>query len=197
MDPIRWNTGSCTCFSIDAWAAQLKTCEDEESFRATYQSFLNTTWQALQGVQQCTGDFPFVQPTTEKIRRAYYMKNRTLILHNQIVWGAEADDDRPVIPTQEEQLKHGSSKRGTSLSAQGKKGGFGDHGDGNDPNEPAMSSRTRGGAPDRLNFRAKVPTESKYLDAVALCALKMSMRSQPKISDTVSRKVISPDLCRL
>ena len=77
---------ACMCFSMQTWLDQLKTCKDEESFKVTYQSFLDTTWQALQGLQQCTDDFPYVQPSPEEVRKAYYMKNRTLILHNQIVW---------------------------------------------------------------------------------------------------------------
>ena len=77
---------ACTCFSMQAWIDQLETCENEESFKTTYQSFLDTTWQALLGEQQCTGtgDFPYVQPAEDEIRRAYYMKNRTLLLHNQL-----------------------------------------------------------------------------------------------------------------
>ena len=53
---VEGNLGqACTCFSMQAWIDQLKTCEDEESFRTTYQSFLDTTWQALLGEKQCTG----------------------------------------------------------------------------------------------------------------------------------------------
>ena len=125
---------------MQAWIDHLKTCENEESFKTTYQSFLDTTWQALQGVQQCTGDFPYVQPTTEEITRAYYMKNRTLILHNQIVWGEGADDDRPMIPTQGEPPQQESSRRGTSRSARKRKDRSGDHGDSDDPHDPGSSA---------------------------------------------------------
>ena len=62
---------ACTCLSMQSWIDQLKTCESEESFKTTHQSFLDTTWQALEGEQQCTGEFPYVKPTTEEIRRAY------------------------------------------------------------------------------------------------------------------------------
>ena len=88
---------ACMCFSMQQWVDQLKTCTDEESFKTTYQSFLDT-WQAIQGHQQTTNTFPYVQPTQQEVKKAYYMRNRTLILHNQIVWGEGADEDRPVIP---------------------------------------------------------------------------------------------------
>ena len=68
------------------------------------------------------------------------MKNRTLILHNQIAWGTEADDDRPVISTQGEQQPQGSSRRGTSRSAQKRKDRSGDHGDSDDPDDPGSSA---------------------------------------------------------
>ena len=42
---------ACTCFSMKAWLDQLASCTSEESFLTTYQSFLDTTWQALQGLQ--------------------------------------------------------------------------------------------------------------------------------------------------
>ena len=93
---------ACMCLSMQQWVDQLKTCKDEETFKTTYQSFLNTTWEAIQGQQQTTNTFPYVLPTQPEVRKAYYMKNRTLILHNQIVWGPGADDDRPVIPKQQE-----------------------------------------------------------------------------------------------
>ena len=84
---------ACACFSMQAWVDQLATCKDEESFVTTYNSFLDTTWQALQGLQQCTGDFPYQKPTEAETVRAYYMKNRALLLHNQLVWGEGADED--------------------------------------------------------------------------------------------------------
>ena len=101
------------CFSMKQWVDQLKTCQDEESFRTTYQSFLNTTWQAIQGHQQTTNTFPYVQPTQQEVKKAYYMRNRTLILHNQIVWGEGADDDRPAIPKQQERTTRRSSTEDT------------------------------------------------------------------------------------
>ena len=41
------------------------------------------------------------------------MKNRTLILHNQIVWGPSADEDGPVRPKQQEGSRRRSSHRDT------------------------------------------------------------------------------------
>ena len=93
---------ACMCLSMQQWVDQLKTREDEETFKTTYQSFLNTTWEAIEGHQQTTNTFPYVQPTQPELKKAIYMKNRTLILHNQIVWGSGADDDHPVIPKQQE-----------------------------------------------------------------------------------------------
>ena len=75
---------ACMCLSMQQWVDQLKTCEDEETFKTTYQSFLNTTWEAIQGHQQTTNTFPYIQPTQPELKKAIYMKNRTLILHNQI-----------------------------------------------------------------------------------------------------------------
>ena len=40
---------ACTCLSMQAWIDQLKTCDNEESFKTTYQGFLDTTWLALHG----------------------------------------------------------------------------------------------------------------------------------------------------
>ena len=127
---------ACTCFSMQAWVDQLKTCEDEESFKTTYQSFLDTTWQALLWEKQCTGVFPYVQPAEDEIRRAYYMKNRTLLLHNQIVWGEGADNDRPKIPTRGEQPEQESSKKRTSRTTKKRKDRSDDHGDSDDPHDP-------------------------------------------------------------
>ena len=114
---------ACMCFSMKSWVDQLATCRDEESFRTTYQSFLDTTWQALQGFQQWTGHFPYLKATDEEVRKAYYMKNRTLLLHNQIVWGKEADDDQPVVPGREEQQHKERPKGDTDSSRQGKRRG--------------------------------------------------------------------------
>ena len=120
---------------MQAWVDQLARCKDEESFVTTYNSFLDT-WQALEGLQQRTGDFPYQKPTDAETRRAYYMKNRTLLLHNQIVWGEGADEDRPVIPRQGEQSHQQRPTRGAASSVQppGKKGKSGDHEE-DDPNE--------------------------------------------------------------
>ena len=125
---------ACICFSMLVWVDQLATCKDEESLKITYQSFLDTTWQALQGLQQCTGQFPYLRPTEAEAIKAYYMKNRTLILHNQIVWGKEADKDQPVIPSQEEQSRQDSSRRDETSSTQEKRDRSGDH-DEDDPNK--------------------------------------------------------------
>ena len=43
---------ACTCLSMQAWIDQLKTCDNEESFKTTYQGFLDSTWLALQGEKQ-------------------------------------------------------------------------------------------------------------------------------------------------
>ena len=138
---------ACMCFSMQQWVDQLKTCEDEESFKTTYQSFLNTTWQAIQGHQQTTDTFPYVQPTGKEIKKAYYMKNRTLILHNQVVWGPGADEDQPVIPEQ-----HGRSTRRSPTKDTGlrlptefseKRNRSGDD-DGDDPNKRRSDSDPRG-----------------------------------------------------
>ena len=88
---------------MQGWVEQLASCKDEESFLTAYQSFLDTTWQAIQGNVQCTGDFPYQGPTETEARKAYFMKNRTLILHNQIVWGRDVEEEQPVIPKQGEQ----------------------------------------------------------------------------------------------
>ena len=125
---------ACVCFSMQAWVDQLATCEDEESFLTTYNSFLDTTWQALQGLEQCTGNFPYKKPTDDETRRAYFMKNRTLLLHNQIVWGKEADDDKPVIPSKGEQSQEQSARGSASSTQQGEKGKSDDQ-DGDDPNK--------------------------------------------------------------
>ena len=45
------------CLSMQQWVDQLKTCKDEETFKTTYQSFVNITWEAIQGQQQTTKRF--------------------------------------------------------------------------------------------------------------------------------------------
>ena len=137
---------ACMCFSMQQWVDQLKTCEDEESFKTAYQSFL-TTWQAIQGRQQTTDTFPYVQPTGQEIKKAYYMKNRTLILHNQIVWGPDADDDQPVIPQPQERSTGKSPPKDTSMRLptefSEKRNRSGDD-DGDDPNKRRPDSDPRG-----------------------------------------------------
>ena len=54
---------ACMCLSMQQWVEQLKTCEDEDSFLTTYQSFLDTTWQAVEERSQVTDTFPYVLPT--------------------------------------------------------------------------------------------------------------------------------------
>ena len=39
-------------------------------------------------------------PTIQELSVAYYMKNRALILHNRIVWGPDADQDKPKAQSQ-------------------------------------------------------------------------------------------------
>ena len=138
---------ACMCFSMQQWVDQLKTCEDEESFKITYQSFLNTTWQAIQGQQQTTNTFPFVQPTQREVTKAYYMKNRTLILHNQMVWGPGADEDQPVLPNQQERSTRRSSPKDTGLRLptefSEKRTRSGDD-DGDDPNKRRPPSDPKG-----------------------------------------------------
>ena len=96
---------ACMCFSMQQWVNELKTCKDEESFVTTYQSFIDTTWEAFEERLQITDTFPYVRPTPDEVLKAYYMKNRALILHNRLVWGPEADKDRPVVPTTQEEAK--------------------------------------------------------------------------------------------
>ena len=126
---------ACICMSMQAWVDQLSTCKGEESFLTTYNSFLDTTWQALQGLQQCMGDFPYQKPKKEETTKAHYMKNRTLLLHNQIVWGEGADEDKPVIPKQGEQsecpIRGAASTAQIITDEQGTSGGQ----EGDDPNE--------------------------------------------------------------
>ena len=129
---------ACTCLSMPQWVEQLKTCEDEDSFLTTYQSFLDTTWQAVEERSQVTDTFPYVLPNHTELPRAYYMKNRTLLVHNQLVWGPGADDDRPVMPTAQEGSQPKSSSGGTMIllsggSGEGRNPLDGD--DGDDPNK--------------------------------------------------------------
>ena len=127
---------ACMCLSMQQWVDQLKTCEDEESFLTVYQSFLDTAWQAFEEVLPLTNTFPYVLPTETEVRRAYYMKNRTLHVHNQLVWGPGADDDRPVVSTTQEESKQKSSSGGTlTLLAGGSEGGEIPSG-GNDGDDP-------------------------------------------------------------
>ena len=139
---------ACMCFSMQQWVDQLKTCEDEEGFKTTYQSFLDTTWQAIQGHQQTTDTFPYVQPTGQEIKKAYYMKNRTLILHNQIVWGPGADEDQPVIPEQQGRSTRRSPAKDTGLRLptefSEKRARSGDDDDDDDPNKRRPDSDPRG-----------------------------------------------------
>ena len=76
---------ACMCLSMQKWVDELKTCEDEESFLTTYQSFLDTTWEAFEERVQLTNTFPYVQPTTQELSIAFYMKNRALLLHDRLV----------------------------------------------------------------------------------------------------------------
>ena len=129
---------ACTCLSMPQWVEYLKTCEDEDSFLTTYQSFLDTTWQAMEERSQVTDTFPYVLPSHAELLKAYYMKNRTLLVHNQLVWGPGADDDRPVVPTAKEGSQPKSSSGGTMYllsggSGEGRHPSDGD--DGDDPNK--------------------------------------------------------------
>ena len=67
------------------------------------------------------------------------MKNRTLILHEQIVWGEGADEDLPVIPIQGEQPPKSSSKKDKSRSSRKRKERSGDRGS-DDPDDPGSSA---------------------------------------------------------
>ena len=62
---------ACVCFSMQGWVEQLASCKDEDSFLTTYQSFLDTTWQAIQGLVPCTGEFPYQKPTDTEARKAF------------------------------------------------------------------------------------------------------------------------------
>ena len=114
---------ACMCLSMQQWVEQLKTCKDEESFLTTYQSFLDTTWQAVEERLQITNTFPYVLPTDTEARKAYYLKNRTLLVHNQFVWGPEAEHDRPDVSTTQEGSRQKSSSGGTLILLSGGSGG--------------------------------------------------------------------------
>ena len=97
---------------MQAWVDVLKTCEDEESFLTTYQSFLDTTWEAMENRVPSTDSFPYIQPTPQELGVAYYMKNRALILHNRLVWGPDADKDNPKPPSKQQESKSKPSQEG-------------------------------------------------------------------------------------
>ena len=84
---------ACMCLSMQQWVDQLRTCETEESFLTTYQSFLETTWEMVANRAPASGTFPYVGPTQQELSVAYHMKNRALILHDKIVWGPQADEE--------------------------------------------------------------------------------------------------------
>ena len=109
---------------------------DEDSFLTTYQGFLDTTWQAVEERHQVTEKFPYVLPTDPVVRRAYYMKNRTLLVHNQLMWGPEAESDRPVVPTAQEGSRQKSSSGGTLILLSGGSGGGDIPSGGNDGDDP-------------------------------------------------------------
>ena len=66
------------CLSMQQWVDQLKTCETEESFLTTYQSFLETTWEMVANRAPASGTFPYVEPTPQELSVAYHMKNRCI-----------------------------------------------------------------------------------------------------------------------
>ena len=103
---------ACMCFSMQRWVDELKTCKDEESFLTTYQSFLNTTWEAVANRVPSSGTFPFIHPTPQELSVAYYMKNRALILHNRMVWGPEADEKNPKPPSKKQESESKPSQEG-------------------------------------------------------------------------------------
>ena len=106
---------ACTCLSMQKWVDELKTCETEESFLTTYQSFLDTTWEAVENRVPTSDTFlPYVKPTPQELSVAYYMKNRALILHNRIVWGPDADKDNPRTHSKQSESKSKPSQEGAS-----------------------------------------------------------------------------------
>ena len=121
--------------SLVQWASRRQTSmatSAPEAEVSAMAGFLDTTWLALQGEKHCAGEFPYVKPTSEEIVR-YYMKNRTLILHEQIVGGEGADEELPVIPIQGEQPPKTSSKKDKCRSSRKRTERSGDHGDSDDP----------------------------------------------------------------
>ena len=102
---------ACMCLSMQRWVDELKTCESEESFLTTYQSFLDTTWEAVENRVPSSDTFPYVKPTPQELSVAYYMKNRALILHNRIVWGPDADKDNPKPPSNNRNLSQNRPRR--------------------------------------------------------------------------------------
>ena len=131
---------ACMCFSMQQWVEQLQTCQDEDSFLTTYQSFLDTTWQAAQERSQATGTFPYALPTQEELYTAYYMKNCTLLVHNDMVWGPGADQDRPKVSTVHEGSQPKSSSGGTLILLSGGASGGGAPSGGNDGDDPNKKS---------------------------------------------------------
>ena len=72
------------------------------------------------------------------------MKNRTLILHNQIVWGKEAEEEKPLVPDQKEQSQQQQPRSSStslthSLANQGDT--MGDQDD-DDPNRRKTKCKT-------------------------------------------------------
>ena len=105
---------ACMCLSMQVWVDELRTCENEESFLTTYQSFLDTTWEAVANRAPVSGTFPYVKPTPQELSVAYYMKNRALILHNRIVWGPDADKNNPKPPSKQQESESKQSHEGAA-----------------------------------------------------------------------------------
>ena len=86
---------------------------------------------------QVTDTFPYVLPNHSRIAQgACYMKNRTLLVHNQLVWGPGADDDRPVVSTAQEGSQPKSSSGGTLVLLSGGSGEGEIPSGGNDGDDP-------------------------------------------------------------
>ena len=140
---------ACMCLSMQQWVDELKTCETEESFLTTYQSFLDTTWEAVSNRVPSSGVFPYVEPTPQELSVAFHMKNRALILHDRIVWGPEADQDNPKPPSKQQESKSKPSQEGTSVGddlMDTSAPPTGGNGDDEDPNrrKPDDSSQIKG-----------------------------------------------------
>ena len=138
---------ACICLSMQQWVDELKTCKDEESFLTAFQSFLDTTWEAFEERRQITDTFPYVYPTQEELRIAYFMKNRALMLHDRLVWGPGADEDKPKAPSKQQESKSKQSHESSSAvvdptgsSAQQTEG----DGDDEDPNKKKPSETSQG-----------------------------------------------------